>query len=87
VPGLRNTLIFVALVTTIFAFRLFDQVYILTQGGPQNATTTVMYQAVTTAFTENNVGRGAAITVIFFVITLLITVIQRRVLREEREVA
>ena len=35
VPGLRNTLIFVALVTTIFAFRLFDQVYILTQGGPE----------------------------------------------------
>ena len=37
--------------TTIFSFRLFDQVYIMTQGGPDNATTTVMYQAVTTAFT------------------------------------
>ncbi|GAA2156800.1 carbohydrate ABC transporter membrane protein 1 (CUT1 family) [Humibacillus xanthopallidus] len=87
VPGLRNTLIFVVMVTTIFAFRLFDQVYILTQGGPQNATTTVMYQAVTSAFTENNVGRGAAITVVFFVIVLTITVVQRRLLREDREVA
>lgn len=87
VPGLRNTLIFVVMVTTIFSFRLFDQVYILTQGGPNDATTTVMYQAVTNAFTENNVGRGAAITVIFFVIVLLITVVQRLVLKEEREVA
>lgn len=86
VPGLRNTLIFVVMVTTIFSFRLFDQVYILTQGGPDYATTTVMYQAVTTAFAENNVGRGAAITVVFFVIVLAITVVQRRLLREDREV-
>jgi multiple sugar transport system permease protein len=85
-PGLRNTLVFVVMVTTIFAFSLFDQVYIMTQGGPNNATTTVMYQAVTTAFTENNVGRGAAITVVFFVIVLLITIVQRILLREEREV-
>lgn len=86
-PGVRNTLIFVVMVTTIFSFRLFDQVYILTQGGPNEATTTVMYQAVTSAFTENNVGRGAAITVIFFVIVLLVTLVQRRVLKEEREIA
>ncbi|PYF96320.1 multiple sugar transport system permease protein [Georgenia satyanarayanai] len=86
-PGLRNTLIFVAMVTTILSFRVFDQVYIMTGGGPQDATTTVMYQAVTTAFTANNVGRASAITVLFFVIVLTITLIQRRVLREEREIA
>ncbi|WP_324651352.1 sugar ABC transporter permease [Georgenia sp. H159] len=86
-PGLRNTLIFVAMVTTILAFRLFDQVYIMTGGGPQDATTTVMYQAVTTAFDANNVGRASAITVLFFVIVLAITLVQRRVLREEREIS
>jgi multiple sugar transport system permease protein len=86
-PGLRNTLIFVAMVTTILSFRVFDQVYIMTGGGPQDATTTVMYQAVTTAFTANNVGRASAITVLFFLIVLTITLIQRRVLREEREIA
>ena len=86
-PGMRNTLIFVVLVTTIFSFRLFDQVWILTQGGPNDATTTVMFQAVTAAFTENNVGKGAAITVVFFIVVLLITLIQRRLLREDREVS
>ncbi|WP_413452627.1 sugar ABC transporter permease [Georgenia phoenicis] len=86
-PGLRNTLIFVAMVTTILSFRVFDQVYIMTGGGPQDATTTVMFQAVTTAFTANNVGRASAITVLFFLIVLTITLIQRRVLREEREIA
>jgi len=87
VPSLRNTLIFVSLVTTIFSFRLFDQVYIMTQGGPDNATTTVMYQAVTSAFDADNVGRGAAMTVVFFLIVLVITVVQRALLKEEREVA
>jgi multiple sugar transport system permease protein len=85
-PGLRNTLIFVATVTTILAFQLFDQVYILTQGGPQSSTTTVMYQAITSAFTEGDIGQGAAVTVIFFIIVLAITLIQRLLLREEREV-
>ncbi len=85
-PGLRNTLIFVVIVTTIFSFRLFDQVYIMTRGGPNNTTSTVMYQAVTLAFVENNVGRGAAMTVVFVLVIVVITVVQQRVLRQDREV-
>lgn len=85
-PGLRNTLIFVVIVTTIFSFRLFDQVYIMTRGGPNNSTSTVMYQAVTSAFVENNVGRGAAMTVVFVLVIVVITVVQQRVLRQDREV-
>jgi multiple sugar transport system permease protein len=87
IPQLRNTLIFVAMVTTIFAFRLFDQVYIMTQGGPENATTTVMYQTVTTAFNQGNIGRASAMTVIFFLVVVAITLIQRAVIKEEREIA
>ena len=86
-PGLRNTLVFVVLVTTILAFRLFDQIYIMTQGGPQQATTTVMYQAVTSAFDANNVGRASAVTVLFFLIVLAVALVQRRLLREEREIS
>ena len=46
-----------------------------------------MYQAVTSAFVQNNVGRGAAMTVVFVVIIILITLIQRRVLRQDREIS
>lgn len=87
IPSLRNTLIFVVMITTIFSLRLFDQVYIMTQGGPNEATSTVMYGAVTSAFVENNVGRGSAMTVVFVVIVVLVTLIQRRLLRQEREIA
>ena len=83
-PQLRNTLIFVMLVTTILAFRLFEQVQIMTHGGPRHATTTVMYEAVQAAFSRQQVARGAAITVVFFVVVLLVTLLQRRVARQER---
>jgi multiple sugar transport system permease protein len=83
-PQLRNTLIFVMLVTTILAFRLFEQVQIMTHGGPRHATTTVMYEAVQAAFTRQQVAKGAAITVIFFFMVLLVTMVQRRLARQER---
>ena len=83
-PQLRNAIIFVVLVTTILAFRLFDQVQIMTQGGPNNATTTVMYEAVNSAFGSQQVARAAAMTVVFFAIVLLITLLQRAVSRHER---
>jgi multiple sugar transport system permease protein len=81
-PGLRNTTIFVVMVTTIFSLQVFDQVYLLTQGGPLNATSSVMYLAVSQAYVANNVGQGAAISVVLSFIILLLSLIQRQVLRE-----
>ncbi len=86
-PQLRNPLVFVVLVTSILSFRVFDQVRIMTQGGPNDASTTVIYEAIRAAFDRADVARGAAMTVVFFVIVLAITLIQRRLLRQEREVA
>jgi multiple sugar transport system permease protein len=86
-PGLRNPLIFTALVTSILAFRVFDQVQIMTRGGPQDATTTIMFEAVRAAFSRQQIGLASAMTVIFFVIVLAITGLQRRLARQEREVS
>lgn len=80
-PQLQPTLVFVALVTTILAFRLFDQVQVMTRGGPNDATTTVMYEAVQASFQRLQVARGAAMTVVLFVIVLGLTLLQRRVAR------
>lgn len=85
-PGLRNPLVFVVIVTSILAFRVFDQVQILTQGGPNDATTTVMYEAVTAAFDRQQVARACAMTVVFFVVVLAITLGARLLMRQEREV-
>ncbi len=85
-PQLRNTIIFVSLVTTILAFRLFDQIWILTQGGPQNATSTVMFETVRAIIQRQDVARGAAMSVVLFIIVLLITLGQRWLIKEKREI-
>jgi multiple sugar transport system permease protein len=86
-PGMRNPLIFVVVVTTILAFRLFDQVQIMTRGGPGDATTTVIFEAVRAAFERQQVARGAAMTVVFFLVVLAVTCVQRRFIRQERAVS
>ncbi|WP_241266977.1 carbohydrate ABC transporter permease [Streptomyces scabichelini] len=84
-PGIRGTLVFVAMLTSVLSFRVFDQVYVLVKGGGLNedAARTVMYQAVTTAFDQNNIGQASAITVVFFLIVVVLTLIQRRVVRPD----
>lgn len=84
-PQLRNPLIFVMLITTILAFRLFDQVQIMTRGGPDNATTTVIYEMVQSAFARQQVALACAMTVVFFLLVLAVTWLQRRYAHHERE--
>lgn len=84
-PGIRNGLIFVVTVTTILAFRLFDQVWIMPQvpGGPLDSTRTMMLHLVETGFGAQAIGRASAVAVVFFVLVLALTLVQRRFIREE----
>jgi len=83
-PQLRNALVFVVIVTTILAFRVFDQVRIMTQGGPENHSATVVFAAVQAAFDRSQVARGMAMSVLFFLIVLAVTVVQRKLLKQTR---
>lgn len=86
IPGLRNTIIFVVISTTIFAFQLFTQVHLMTQGGPQDRTQTVVYQIFSNGYQLGRIGYASAISVVFFVIVLLVSLVQRVFLREERAI-
>jgi len=83
-PQLRNALVFVVIVTTILAFRVFDQVRIMTQGGPENHSATVVFAAVQAAFDRSQVARVMAMSVLFFLIVLAVTVVQRKLLKQTR---
>lgn len=85
-PLLRNTTIFVVLSTTILAFQLYSQVEVLTRGGPQNATQTMIFYTKVMGFEQGKIGYASAITVVFFLIVLTISFIQRAVMKEERTV-
>ena len=87
-PQLRNTTIFVVLATTILAFRLFTQVWVMQgpSGHPQGTTMTMIVYAVNQGFKQGKIGYASAITVIFFIIVLVVSMLQRIFLREERAV-
>jgi multiple sugar transport system permease protein len=83
IPGLRNVSVFIIVTITIAAFQLFTQVFVMTNGGPGDATTTVTFQMVQKGFREQDIAYASAIAVIFFLIILGISLIQRRVLRTQ----
>ena len=84
-PQLRNTTIFIIISTTILAFRLFDQVKVMTNGGPSNASMTTMLYAIETGWGRLKIGYASAVTVVFFIIVLVISIAQRIFTREKRE--
>lgn len=75
-PGLSPTLFFVSVVGVIFAFQSFGQIHILTQGGPLDSTTVIVYSIYREAFLHYNVGLASAQAVVLFVMVLLLTMAQ-----------
>lgn len=77
-PMLRPTTFFLMVTGFINNFNVFEQVNILTRGGPMNATTTVMHQVYTRAFVDYKMGYASAITVLLIVIVSIVTVLNFR---------
>ena len=82
-PSLRNTHVFIVIATTILGFKLFTQVNLLTQGGPQGATETVVQLIYQNGFQQGKVGFASALSVVFFLTVLLISIAQRYILTNE----
>ena len=83
IPSLRNTFVFIIIATTIAAFALFTQVNVMTSGGPNDATTTVMFHIIQAGFTNQDIAYGSAMSVVYFVVILIIALIQRRALNQK----
>ncbi|TPG20133.1 sugar ABC transporter permease [Sphingomonas koreensis] len=76
-PGLRQTIAFVLIVTTIAALGLFTQVDVMTQGGPQAATATVMFHAIQRGVREEDIAYGSTVSVVYFALIAGLIVIQQ----------
>lgn len=78
-PYLRPTTFFVVITLTIASFKVYDQMYMITQGGPGNATITLVYDVYNVAFVNTpKYGYASAIAMVLFVLVLIVTVIQFR---------
>lgn len=78
IPMLTPTTFFVLIMLTIQCFKVFDLVYVMTGGGPGNATKTLVNFIYEKAFTTWEFGPASAAAIVLFVIVLCITLVQFR---------
>jgi multiple sugar transport system permease protein len=82
IPLLRPVLFFVVTVGVIGSFQVFDQIFVMTEGGPVDSTTTIAYVIYKWAFRDTTIkmGQAAVAAVILTIIIFTITILQRRVI-------
>ena len=76
IPMMSPTIFFVFLITTISSFQVFDLIYLMTQGGPNNSTNVLVYWLYKNAFELFNIGKASAIAYVLFIFILVLTLIQ-----------
>ncbi|WP_027728777.1 carbohydrate ABC transporter permease [Treponema sp. C6A8] len=84
-PALKETNTLVLIITTIQALKLFTQVNIMTKGGPNGATNTLVHYIYQSGFTGQKIGYASAASVILFLLILVIFLVQNKLLRGKEE--
>ena len=85
IPMLRNTLVFVTVMTVIGAYQVFTSVYIMTGGGPERSTEVIAYTIFINAFAvAGQMGYASAVAWLLFAVVLAFVVIQMRLFRSRR---
>ncbi|MEM7030377.1 MAG: sugar ABC transporter permease [Chloroflexota bacterium] len=82
VPGLRRTLAFVSILQVIASFQIFGQVDLMTGGGPAGSTRTIVYYIWERGFSYWQLGYGAAMAFILFIILLILSIFQLWLFRD-----
>ncbi|MBE9211711.1 sugar ABC transporter permease [Plectonema cf. radiosum LEGE 06105] len=82
-PGLRPTLIFTTITTVIFTLRSFEQVYVITGGGPLNSTNLLVYYIYQEAFGQFDFGYAAAAATVLLAIAMVLVYFQLRTWGED----
>lgn len=84
-PQLKRTLIFVSIINVIYTFTsLFGFIFVMTSGGPGYSTTTIDFLIFQKAFSSADMGQGAALAVLVFLLVGLLTLAQVQLLRRVR---
>ncbi len=82
VPNLTRTHVLVLVLQVLASLKIFAQVYLMTNGGPNNATRVALLNIYEVGFTQWRVGYAAAMSVIFFIVVIIVSVGQVFLLRD-----
>ena len=85
IPGLKPTMTFAVLTTAIFTLRSFEQVYVITGGGPLNSTNLLVYYIYEQAFSRFEFGYAAAAATVLLAIAFVLVYIYLRVWNEQHQ--
>jgi multiple sugar transport system permease protein len=83
IPSLRPTLALLFILSVTGSLLAFDQFLILTKGGPDNSTVSVVFAVYNTAFVNFDMGKAAALSVVLLVVLLIISAVQLPLLRRK----
>lgn len=82
-PGLKPTIVVTLILDTVWWFKHVPLIYQLTAGGPGTSTNTISLEIYRRAFEYNKYGPAAAIATIVFIICLIISIVQKKVIRDD----
>jgi multiple sugar transport system permease protein len=85
IPLIRPTMLFVCVMTMLSSFQVFDIIQVMTNGDPGNQTQVLMLDIYKNAFRYQRLGWAAAESFVLFLLVMIVTIIQMRVLRTEWE--
>jgi multiple sugar transport system permease protein len=86
-PQLRRTTGLIVILQVLASLRVFDQIYLMTEGGPNSSTRPVLQYIYETGFTSFRLGYASAISYLLFVLILLLAVFQLRLTVRDRSAA
>lgn len=84
-PMIKPVLLVMVVISTIWDFKVFDQVFVMTQGGPARSTEVLAITTWREAFTQLDFGLGSALAMAMFLILTVVTVVYVRLIREDEE--
>ncbi|MBI4901152.1 MAG: sugar ABC transporter permease [Actinobacteria bacterium] len=86
-PLLKPVTMMVSTLTLVNVVQLFDQIYVMTNGGPGTSTLTMVQYMYTSAFTNYELGYGSAIEVVILLLLMVLITVQNRIGNRERKTA
>jgi multiple sugar transport system permease protein len=84
-PLTRPAIAYVAVIATISSFRIFNEIDIMTQGGPNFSTTNIAYDIYETGINEFQFGSAASMSTVLLVITVIVAIVQYRIINQQLE--
>ena len=82
-PGLKNVISYVIMITVTQAMKLFTQPYVMTKGGPHNSTRTLVYYVYEQGFQKRNFGYACAVAAVFFVIVISLSIGMKKIIKAD----